>query len=114
MFRKNMRIKNRKVQDNTRKKTVAGFDIPTALFPVVALFVVATVFFTIEVSTLGAQLAELEREEANLTKEKQNLSNQLINSSSLSEMGEKAEDLGFKKPSEVVYISEKEAVAKLP
>jgi len=29
-------------------------------------------------------------------------------------MGEKAEDLGFKKPSEVIYISEKEAVAKLP
>jgi hypothetical protein len=109
-----MKIKSRKVQDNSKKKTVAGFDVPAAMFPIVALFVIATVFFTIEVSTLGAQLAELEREETNLIKEKQDLSNQLVNSSSLSEMGEKAEDLGFKKPSEVIYISEKEAVAKLP
>jgi len=74
MFRKNMKIKSRKVQDNSKKKTVAGFDVPAAMFPIVALFVIATVFFTIEVSTLGAQLAELEREETNLIKEKQDLS----------------------------------------
>ncbi len=88
--------------------------IQFVLVPTLALFVVAIVFFTIEVSTLGAQLAELENEETRLIKEKQELSVQLIDASSLSEIGEKAEDLGFKKPANIVYISEEEAVAKLP
>lgn len=108
-----MKTRNRKIEFN-KKKTVAGFNIPTALFPMMVSFVVVIVFFTIEFSTLGAHVAALEREEADLVREKQNLSNQLINSSSLSEMGEKAEELGFKKPGEIIYISEKEAVAKLP
>ncbi len=108
-----MRTRKKNNQTN-RRKTVAGFNIPMALFPILAIFVIATVFFAIEASTLGAHLAKLENEEAILIQEKQEYSNQLINSSSLSGMGEKAEQLGFKKPSNVIYISEKEAVAKLP
>ena len=42
------------------------------------MFVVATVFFAIEASTLGAQLAQLENEETNLIKKRQELSNQLV------------------------------------
>jgi hypothetical protein len=108
-----MRIKRKRNQTNKRK-AVTGFNIPMALFPILAMFIVATVFFAIEASTLGARLVELENEEVILIKEKQEYSNQLINSSSLSGMGEKAEQLGFIKPSDVIYISEKEAVAKLP
>lgn len=108
-----MRTKKKYNQINKRK-TVAGFNVPMTLFPILAIFVIATVFFAIEASTLGAHLAKLENEEAILIQEKQEYSNQLINSSSLSGMGEKAEQLGFKKPSDVIYISEKEAVAKLP
>ena len=108
-----MRTKKKYNQINKRK-TVAGFNVSMALFPILAIFVIATVFFAIEASTLGAHLAKLENEEVMLIKEKQEYSNQLINSSSLSGMGEKAEELGFKKPSNVIYISEKEAVAKLP
>lgn len=100
MFRKINMKKNKKIQ--------------FVLLPILALFVVAIVFFTIEMSTLGAQLVELENEEAKLIKERQKISVQLIDASSLSEIGEKAEDLGFKKPSNIIYISEKEAVAKLP
>lgn len=100
MFRKINMKKNKKIQ--------------FVLLPILALFVVAIVFFTIEMSTLGAQLVELENEEAKLIKERQKISVQLIDASSLSEIGEKAEDLGFKKPSSIIYISEKEAVAKLP
>lgn len=108
-----MRTRKKNNQTN-RRKTVVGFNIPMALFPILAIFVIATVFFAIEASTLGAHLAKLENEEVILIQEKQEYSNQLINSSSLSGMGEKAEQLGFKKPSNVIYISEKEAVAKLP
>ncbi len=108
-----MRTKKRNIKINKRK-TIAGFNVPMVLLPILTLFVIATVFFAIEASTLGAHLAKLENEERILNKEKQEYSNQLINSSSLSGMGEKAEQLGFKKPSNVIYISEKEAVAKLP
>lgn len=108
-----MRTKKKYNQTNT-SKTVVGFNVLMALFPILAIFVITTVFFAIEASTLGAYLAKLENEEAMLIKEKQEYSNQLVNSSSLSGMGEKAEQLGFIKPSDVIYISEKEAVAKLP
>ncbi len=108
-----MRTK-KKYNQTSERKTTTSFNIPMVLFPILAIFVIATVFFAIEASTLGAHLAKLENEEVILIKEQQEYSNQLINSSSLSGMGEKAEQLGFSKPSEVIYISEKEAVAKLP
>lgn len=108
-----MRTK-KKYNQTSERKTTTSFNISMALFPILVIFVIATVFFAIEASTLGAHLAKLENEEVILIKEQQEYSNQLINSSSLSGMGEKAEQLGFKKPSNVIYISEKEAVAKLP
>ena len=108
-----MQNQNRRTQINKRK-TSTGFNIPVALISIISMFVIATVFFVIEASTLGAHLAKLENEEVVLIREKQEYSNQLINSSSLSGMGEKAEELGFIKPSDVIYISDKEAVAKLP
>ena len=108
-----MRTK-KKYNQTSERKTTTSFNISMALFPILVIFVIATVFFAIEASTLGAHLAKLENEEVILIKKQQEYSNQLINSSSLSGMGEKAEQLGFSKPSEVIYISEKEAVAKLP
>lgn len=97
-----------------KRKTGTGFNVPVALISILSMFIVATVFFAIEASTLGAHLAKLENEEVVLIREKQEYSDLLINSSSLSGMGKKAEELGFIKPSDVIYISEKEAVAKLP
>lgn len=107
-------MKNRVNKKYQTKKASVGFKAPAVLVSILTMFVVATVFFAIEASTLGAKLAQLENEEANLIKERQEFSNQLVNSSSLSIMSEKAEELGFKKPSDVIYVSEKEAVAKLP
>jgi Tfp pilus assembly protein PilO len=107
-------MKNRVNKKYQIKKASVGFKAPAVLVSILTMFVVATVFFAIEASTLGAKLAQLENEEANLIKERQEFSNQLVNSSSLSIMSEKAEELGFKKPSDVIYVSEKEAVAKLP
>jgi len=106
-----MNKQNRRLQTNQKS---TRFNVPVALISILSMFVVATVFFAIEASTLEAHLAKLENEEFLLAKEKQEYSNQLINLSSLSGMGEKAEELGFMKPSNVIYISEKEAFAKLP
>lgn len=86
----------------------------TILLPVLAVFALMVVFLTIETVTSGAHLAQLEQEEAVFAKQNRELSDQLVKASSLTTLGEEAEVLGFKKPSQVIYITEKEAVAKLP
>ena len=95
---KKKRIKNRK----------------TVLLPVVVVFALVVVYLTIEAATSGAILSQFEQEEARLIRENRQLQEELVKSTSLTTLGEKAEGLGFKKPSLVIYITEKEAVAKLP
>lgn len=105
--------KNRKAV--MKKKTeILGIKIPLYLLPVLIAFGILTVYLTIEAATSGAKLAELENRAAELATENQRLSGEIVRSSSLRDLGEKAEEMGFMKPQEVVYISEKEAVAKLP
>jgi cell division protein FtsL len=107
--------KRRKGKSAIGKKTeILGIRIPLYLLPVLVVFGILTVYVTIEAATSGAKLAELERRAAELSEENQRLSGEIVRSSSLRDLGEKAEEMGFSKPSEVVYISEKEAVAKLP
>lgn len=74
----------------------------------------ATVYLTIEVSTLGSVLASLEQEEGVLLRERNLLANELVKASSLSEYKKKAKELGFSTPSNIVYLSGEEVVAKLP
>jgi hypothetical protein len=108
------RIKKTSRGKTVKKASILGFKIPLYMLPVLVVFGILTVYLTIEAATSGAKLADLERKAIELSAENQKLSNQLVRSSSLKDLGEKAEDMGFSKPSEVVYISEKEAVAKLP
>jgi Tfp pilus assembly protein PilN len=75
---------------------------------------VVTVFFAVEQATRGSEIAMLEKEEAVLTNQKKELTERLVQISSLNETEKKAAELGFVKPTNLIYISEKEAVAKLP
>lgn len=68
----------------------------------------------VEVASSGASLAYLENQEASLRAENQNLNDKLVGASSLSLLEDSAQDLGFIKPEKTLYISEKDAVAKLP
>ncbi len=86
----------------------------TILLPTLVVFASVVVFLAIETATSGAQVAQLEQEEAVLTKQNRELSDQLVKASSLVTLGEEAKVLGFEKPSQVIYITEKEVVAKLP
>lgn len=106
-------VKRKKVFEK-KKTNILGIKIPIYLTPVLIAFGIFTVYLTIEAATSGAKLAELERKAVELSSENQRLSGDLVRSSSLKDLGEKAEEMGFSKPQEVVYISEKEAVAKLP
>ena len=96
------------------KRTKRKIKNTTILLPILAAFAFVVVFLAIEAATSGAQIAQLEQEEAVLTKQSRELSDQLVKASSLITLGEEAEVLGFKKPSQIIYITEKEVVAKLP
>lgn len=98
----------------TKDKKVGGVKIPFYLLGLGVIFLITTVFFTIEISTLGAKLNSLQREEARLVNENKRLKDTLVNTTSLTSVEDVAEDLGFGKPDTVLYISEEEAVAKLP
>jgi hypothetical protein len=82
----------------------------------ISLFIctVVTVFFAVEQAARGSEIALLEREETVLINQNRELTERLVQISSLNGVEKKAEELGFVKPVKVVYISEKEAVAKLP
>jgi hypothetical protein len=91
-----------------------NYQLKFILWPVLVLFFVSTILLAIEVSTLGATLVNLEQEELKLVKENRELSNQLIQASSLKKVGEKSQDLGFIKPTKILYIGKDEVVARLP
>ncbi len=78
------------------------------------LILVVAVVFTLEAVTSGAELSNLEKEEATLVSQNKDLSDSLIKSSSVLSYEEKLEELGFIKPEKILYITEKEVVAKLP
>ena len=105
-----MRRRNRK----TKTKEIWGVKIPIFMLPILIVFGIATILLTIKVASSGVVLSNLEGEKARLVRENEELANNLINSGSLRDLREKAEELGFAKPASILYISEKEVVAKLP
>lgn len=78
----------------------------------VGLFISVTIFFTIITATSGAQWKELESTKEKLLNENRNLESELVSLSSLKNVGEAASELGFGKPSKVIYITNVSEVAK--
>lgn len=76
--------------------------------------VAAAIFMTVEMASSGAELSKLEREEAALKAENQRFGAELVSASSLSQFENTYESLGFIKPEKTIYITEEDAVAKLP
>lgn len=76
--------------------------------------VAASIFMTVEMASSGAELSKLEKEEVELRAENQRIGAELISASSLSQFESTYESLGFIKPEKTIYITEEEAVAKLP
>ena len=74
----------------------------------------AAILMTVEMAASGASLSKLEGEEAVLRAENQNLNDELVRASSLSSFESSSESLGLSKPEKTIYITEKDAVAKLP
>jgi len=81
------------------------------LFGVLAI---SSVIMTVVSATSGAEISKLQKEEAKLTDEKRYLENMLVKTLSMSQLQEKSGSLGFGKPVNLVYVTQPEAVAKLP
>lgn len=84
------------------------------LFFILFAFLVFGVFLTIQTATSGAEIAKLESEEERLKEQNQTYKEDILDKSSLKITGEKAGELGFIKPLQIVYLTEEETVAKLP
>ena len=78
------------------------------------LLVAAAVFLSIEAATKGAQLMYLEKEIAKVEKENKALTSSLVQDTSLTKIAQMAEELGMKRPKSIIYLNNKDTVAKLP
>ena len=109
-MRRRTRIKpQRKIEFDWKKyanKRMAGW-------LVLAVLVIVQVFFTIQTSAMGAELSMYEHKSIEFTKENQELKTALVNQSSLSETQTKADELGYARPSTVVFVKEKQPVTAL-
>ena len=79
-----------------------------------AALVAGFIYLTVETATSGAVLSDLERREALLTEENRELGETIAKASSLNSLETKTLELGFNKPSNILYITGKEEVARLP
>jgi len=94
-----------------KKETKKKRKFTKLIIPVVVVFVIATVLLTIQTATSGARIAQLEEKQDELTRENRELNDKLVRTSSLTQISEDASELGFHKPSDIVYLTSAEDVA---
>lgn len=75
------------------------------------IFVISSVFLTIESVTSGAEISSLRLQEENLLAKKSDLAQVLVKSISVSELQTQSESLGFIKPTNLIYVEEGQGVA---
>ena len=88
--------------------------ISKSLLAILAVPLIITVFYAIQISSLGAILVNLESKNKSLVDENISLNSEVMKSGSLTSASEKAEELGFSRPSSIIYLNNQESVARLP
>jgi len=102
---------------NLKKKREIKKERFTALwyiFGLMFLFSGFVVYSAIQMSAVGARIANLEEEERNLLSKNNELSDNLVNKTSLLSISESADKMGFVKPENIIYTKREEFTAKLP
>jgi hypothetical protein len=84
------------------------------LWSLIGVFTAVNVYLTVEAATSGAEIAALEKKEAELTYQKSVYNEDLLRTTSLNDLAQKAAGLGFAKPVTIVYLNGEESVAQLP
>ncbi len=96
---------------NRKKVVTKKKKITKLIIPLFVAFIIATVLLTIQTATSGAKIANLENKQEELAKENRELNDRLIRMSSLTKISEEADELGFVKPSDIIYLTTAEDVA---
>jgi len=96
-------------QENKHKKKYVLY---FAVFAVVVI--ILNVYLAILSASKGSELLTLEEQSEKLIVENRDLSAEVVFETSLKDLSGKADELGMKKPDEIVYLSGSEPVAKLP
>ena len=97
-----------------KNKRNRGKGATTIIAVCLFLFLATTVFFAIEAAASGAELSDLENKEYILSRKNSELKEQILMRSSLTKVEDRAEELGFGKPSQVFYVPTQKTFAKLP
>lgn len=103
-------IKKNNVKKTTTLKNIKNY----VLITFCGLLAAVSVFLTIEMATSGAEVSKLDKTSIEMSNQKRILEENLIKSVSMSQLQEKSSELGFVKPSNLIYISSISPVAKLP
>jgi len=99
----------------TYKKKDKKFNLKPVIVVVMAVALVSSVILSIELATSGAEISKLEGQEADLISQNNDLTQKIVKGSSLSGVEEKSQELGYSKPSKIIYLNSTEAqMAKLP
>src|SRR3972149_3435805 len=92
-----------------RKKVLRILKIGIVGTPV-AVFAILTIFMAIEAASYGAKMKFIEDKIINLDRENREISSQLVSGSSLGSFSQISEELGFVKPTLILYINPVEPV----
>ena len=84
------------------------------LIGICAILAISSVFMTVETATSGVEVSSLRSEEAELLSQKRELEDSLIKNLSVSGLQQKSGEMGYEKPSVLVYVAEAKPVANLP
>ncbi len=72
---------------------------------VLTSLVIVTVFFAVKATVLGQKLVALENKAAELTEANQELGTQIVTSTSLSQIGRDAKNMGMANPTHFIYMT---------
>ena len=99
--------------NQTKKSSLKTKFYYVLLAPLLVIAGIA-VFFAIQSAAYGARLTVLDEKAAKLASQNRELSSRLIESTSLSGLSGKTEELGYQKPDNILYLSSDSFVARLP
>lgn len=95
-----------------KKVSFLGLEVSFIFISFLTFLFLTTILLAVASSSNGAKLVEVEQEISRLEEENRNLKQAIVSKSSLSEVAKKAEELGFVKPEEILYLAGVKKVAQ--
>ena len=84
------------------------------LIGVCGILAASSIFMTLEAANSGVEVSNLRSQETQLSSQKTYLEDTLVKSLSMSSLSQKSGEMGFVKPSTLVYVAPSQPVAELP